>query len=58
MMCSVLVQLKKDSRSSDESVSANESSSGKEPKVEELLDKNGIHTLEQNGLSAHRMPRK
>ncbi|XP_076435445.1 ceramide synthase 5-like [Babylonia areolata] len=49
-------QPKKDSRSSDETVSEEEGSSSghKECRVDALREKNSVKLMEQNGLSAHR----
>ncbi|KAK7110426.1 ceramide synthase 5-like [Littorina saxatilis] len=52
-------QLKKDSRSSDESITDEEQSSdSKSSKTKVLTDKNGLKFLEQNGRSAHRISKK
>ena len=58
-VCPVL-QLKKDSRSSDESVSDNDDLSNGFDKSRTGVapDGKGLKGLERNGLSAHRMSRK
>ncbi|XP_076461759.1 ceramide synthase 5-like [Babylonia areolata] len=53
-------QLKKDSRSSDESVSEDDDAQTgiKGTVMEAAADKNGLKMLDQNGLSAHKISRK
>ena len=56
--CPVL-QLKKDSRSSDESISDDDVSNGVEKSGTRFAaDGKGLEGLTRNGLSAHRMQRK
>jgi hypothetical protein len=54
--------MKKDSRSSDESISDDHSSRNsltpKDSLTDVTEDKNGLKVLEQNGLSAHKAARK